>query len=465
MLLTARSLRRFLVLLPLAGLLACGGGSSPSPTPAPTPAPSLPTAWTAYVKDQGHPIESLDLAYTDNSDLAFLGPLLQGRRLVGLGESGHGVAEFSQAKIRLIKYLHEEQGYDVLAFESSILGCFRGDELALSMDAKALMHSTIFGVWSTEDVVKLFDYVRATKATSHPLILAGFDIQLSSNAERLARPGLLQEVVAKIDPSYAAQVHDLDQAFLQPMEPVDLKIYLVNNARSLKVFYQALASFLDAHMNELETAYPDRPLFPLIVRQAVQGMPSYIDELYNIYVTPNDFMTYSPRDAGMAVNLEFLMDTAFPSKKIMAWAHNFHLMHDESSALGLSPSIANMGHLIHDRYGSSAYILGLFMNQGQASWNTGVVYSIDQAPLVSLEGLLTTVGAANLFIDLSQATPSDGSAWAFKFMDARDWGTLNFRLVPKDQYDGVLLVNTVHPPKYVTSFAVSPQQPNLRILH
>jgi erythromycin esterase-like protein len=35
-----------------------------------------------------------------------LGPILGGRQIVELGESSDGVAEFCQAKVRLIKYLH-----------------------------------------------------------------------------------------------------------------------------------------------------------------------------------------------------------------------------------------------------------------------------------------------------------------------------------------------------------------------
>lgn len=36
-----------------------------------------------------------------------------------LGEASHGVAESNWAKVRLIKFLHQQLGFDVVAFESS----------------------------------------------------------------------------------------------------------------------------------------------------------------------------------------------------------------------------------------------------------------------------------------------------------------------------------------------------------
>ena len=44
-----------------------------------------------------------------------------------LGESGHGVAEFNHAKVRLIKFLHQQMGFDVIAFESGLFECFNAD--------------------------------------------------------------------------------------------------------------------------------------------------------------------------------------------------------------------------------------------------------------------------------------------------------------------------------------------------
>src|SRR5690606_1065578 len=89
------------------------------------PVPYLPevrSAWGEWVRSNYHPIRSLTSG--DFSDLEFLGPLLRGKRVVQLGENGHGVAEFNSVKVRLIKYLHRDLGFDLVAFESGIWDCW-----------------------------------------------------------------------------------------------------------------------------------------------------------------------------------------------------------------------------------------------------------------------------------------------------------------------------------------------------
>ena len=46
--------------------------------------------------------------------------------------------------------------------------------------AADLMRACIFGVWHAAETVPLFDYIKQTQSTAHPLILAGFDEQTSS---------------------------------------------------------------------------------------------------------------------------------------------------------------------------------------------------------------------------------------------------------------------------------------------
>lgn len=449
--------RSALLLMLVLGLAACGGGSSSATPAGPPPTQAFPEAWTQYVKSEAKPIRSLDPDSPDDSDLAFLDTLLAGKRLVTLGESGHGVAEFSQAKIRLIKYLHEHLGYDVIAFESSILSCYRGNERAATLDATTLMQSSVFGVWSTGDVVKLFAYLKATQATPHPLILAGFDIQLTTADERQARPAVFQEVVAKVDPVYAQEVFDLDTAFIQNRASAT---YLKANLDSLKASYQALTAFLDGHMGALQQAFPDRPLYPLVVRQAAWGMSDYLDELYAGYVSQNLAQGYGVRDAGMAANLQVLLDTLYPGRKVMAWAHNDHLMHDEPGTT-LYPIFKNLGNWIANRYGASVYTLGLYMYAGSAAKNDQGIYLIPPAPAGSLENLLHQSGQAVSFLDLSQAGSHPGAAWMFSRMDVRDWGLTTFQMVPHAQFDGILLVDTVHPPAYVPFPAGARMDPDL----
>ena len=81
----------------------------------------------AWLAENHRPIRSISFD-GDFSDIEFLAQELEGKRIVQLGESSHGTAEFSAVKVRVIKYLHEQLAYNVIAFESSIAGCHIQDQ-------------------------------------------------------------------------------------------------------------------------------------------------------------------------------------------------------------------------------------------------------------------------------------------------------------------------------------------------
>jgi erythromycin esterase len=315
------------------------------------------------------------------------------------------------------------------------------------------MQNSIFAVWSTTDVQELFSYIQSTQGTAHPLILAGFDVQLTTPDEWRVRPGLFQEVVGKIDPVYAEQVHDLDQRFIQGYVTTFAGSfdYILTNYADLRAKYQALTSFLDANAAQIQAAYSSRPLFPLIVRQAAWGMSAFLDELYNDALnTPTGTITATvDRDAGMAVNLEFLIEKLYAGKKFMVWAHNAHIMHN--AILYNELGWQNMGKWIYEKYGNRVYTLGLYMYQGTAAWNGGTTYTINPASQDSVEGLLHTSRNAYSFLDIS-AIPwsSNATLWMDQNYPIREWGVNDGAMSVKSEYDGLLQIETVHPPTYVT---------------
>jgi erythromycin esterase len=433
-------IRRRIPILPLLAIVlgglftGCGGGASSAPPP--------PSPWNVYAAQHCSPLSTLDMTTADTSDLAFLGPVLQGKTLVALGESGHGVAEFSQAKARLIKYLHEVQGFDVLVFESSILSCYQAQQEMASQPASKVLDDAIFQVWSTQDVLQLFQYVQSTQATANPLVLAGMDVQLTTRNEAATRPGIFQEVVGRIDPGYAQQVHDMDLAFCQAYFSTTPPAPTADQQAG----YAALTAFLDAHMPDLVAAYPDRPAYPMVVRQAAWGMGPFLNELM---VPLSSQACYEARDAGMAANLAVLTDTLYPGKKVMVWAHNAHLEHDGLAVTGRTPTWLNTGTLMEAKYGSSLYSLGLFMYQGYATYVDRTLYEIQPAPAGTLESVVHSAGQPFAFLDLAGAAQGDGTSWMFQPFGARDWGVTLLTYVPKDQFDGVLVIDTVHPPAYL----------------
>jgi len=118
--------------------------------------PYVHAAWKTGIAQNSVKLTSITSG--DYADLLFLEQIIGNRRLVQLGESGHGVAQFNQVKVRLIKFLHEHMGFDVIAFESGLSECFFTNVNATA-PSPAQMIGSVFRVWRTAEVLELFDYL------------------------------------------------------------------------------------------------------------------------------------------------------------------------------------------------------------------------------------------------------------------------------------------------------------------
>src|SRR4028119_1233558 len=87
------------------------------------------------------------LAQVVKADNNILGAFLQSEnaRVVGLGECSHADGTTFSQKVEAIKYLHEHHGYDVVMFESPMLGMEIVNR-EIATDSLALLKG-IFGVW------------------------------------------------------------------------------------------------------------------------------------------------------------------------------------------------------------------------------------------------------------------------------------------------------------------------------
>jgi len=399
------------------------------------------TAWIAWTRANHFPIASIvSTPQDDFADLRFFKDVIGERRLVQLGESGHGVGQFDSAKVRLIKFFHEQMGFDVIAFESSIFECFAANANATS--GVDMLQRSIFTVWATEEVLPLFDYIQATRRTDRPLLLAGFDTQISSARGVGDRPAFLRRVVAAIDSDYADEVASFDTTFVTRTRSDPSKW------DESEAFYDRLDRFFGEHHDELVEAFPGDST-PLIAERAAYSMVRYIRQLRTQAARPTDVGPEGAgaiRDAGMAENVTALARDVYPERKILIWAHNFHIRYANASTTSIQPT---MGAVVAERFRPDLYTIGLYMNWGSAAYNDRTIYVINPAISGSMEWVLANTGPAALFVDFLHQRQEQGNGWMFQPMYTREWGTAPLMLVPREQYDGVLLIDRVTPPNYL----------------
>jgi len=138
-----------------------------------------------YVKENTIQIKSIEPDSTNYSDLEAIGNAIGDSKIVMLGEQDHGDAPTFLAKTRLIKYLHEKKGFDVLAFESDFFGLnFGWDALGKNPEnVSKYIRQNIFPIWTGCNTChELFNhYIPQSYQTSNPIIVSGFDNQMMLN--------------------------------------------------------------------------------------------------------------------------------------------------------------------------------------------------------------------------------------------------------------------------------------------
>ena len=150
-------------------------------------------------------VATLDLA-APLDDLGPLKEILADARIVQLGEPTHGDGAAFEAKARLARFLHEEMGFEVLAFESGLYECDRANALLKSgKDGSAALDASVFGIWRVSQVRPLFDYMAKEAKGAKPLSLAGFDCRASGGLAG----GLLEAVASFLEPAGGAAKAEL----------------------------------------------------------------------------------------------------------------------------------------------------------------------------------------------------------------------------------------------------------------
>jgi len=148
-------------------------------TAAPQPADALQD----WIAKSSVSIRSINAADADFSDLEPMGQAIGSARVVQLGEPSHGAGTGFEAKARLVRFLHERLGFDVLVWESGLYDVRLTEAgLRAGEDPRKAAQRGIFSIWSAAaEVQPLLDYVKASQATMRPVEMAGFDLQFTSD--------------------------------------------------------------------------------------------------------------------------------------------------------------------------------------------------------------------------------------------------------------------------------------------
>ncbi|WP_334074980.1 MULTISPECIES: erythromycin esterase family protein [Paenibacillus] len=419
-----------------------------------------------WLQQNAHKLNSLESE--DYSDLAFLKPLLKDKTVVSLGENYHRVAEYSSVKTRLIKFLHEEMGFDVIAFESGMGDAAAVFETRDYLTPEEMMGGSIHGAWHSRETLELFNYIKEQGKGDDPLYLAGYDNQFTS----YYLTQFIGGVIAKLDldkgkafaqmefqaiPDWYEVVNKYPMFSKDPVYKKEMQAVIDKYVPQ----YQETIKYVEEHRAEIKAAVPNQPHIDEIILKSLKDHVAFLESGLKDVKDG-----YSSRDRLMTENLEWVMKTLYPGKKVILWAHNDHLAKNTSKMRVKDDngkwiySFTSMGELMHHKLKDKMYVIGLYMNRGSSvTLDSGKPFTIKPATKGSLEHLIMQSGYANSFIDLSKHKVQNAqNAWMFRPIYASEDGLTTYqvlpnvmRFIPKEQYDGIIVIDKVKAPTPVKS--------------
>ena len=370
------SLSSFAAIIAVAALAACGSGSGGGSTPVTPPGPTI----AAVVAANSTALATIDpAAATDDADLAPFGAAVGNRRIVLLTEATHGDGATFELKTRLVKYLHERKGFDVLFVESGMYDLARiqqrqaagGDSISMQAPGR------IFYMFSrTVPGQLVLRYADATRATATPLALWGHDVPMNGiDSTQSLVPNLQAFLAARNSPSL--QGADWPAYLRVAQQVVALKGTALASADAT-AFLAMSAQLSNELCAEADTG-GDLLQSPAFWCRMTEGVHADYTHLFSASDarTPTDL-----RDLVGAGNLEWLLDGRLAGHKAIVWLHAVHGNVGwagfgscaQAASQECGPGFVNVGTELAHHFGDQAWIADI--TAGSGTYDT---YNADSA--------------------------------------------------------------------------------------
>lgn len=311
-------------------------------------------------QSQVHSIDKDDFQNNSFPSLSFLNEELNNVRIVALGESGHIMGATYVAKIKMVKFLHEELGFDVIAFEAPMYNLSKLYDFIQrnDIDAREIGRQNS-GVWNTKEMLELYDYVLETQKTKNPLIYTGFDESIFSASEYDDFTKDYITYLQKLSKETEERII-VDSVFKNAINNV------VDRAYSFKKIPERDTLLLFSRLSEIREIYKRN--IPFQEDTYFKFWDRMSDNIQSLY---RKNYQKSNRDEKMAKNVSFLANEIYSDKKMILWGANYHFINQPNSIEYLEKqksSKRSMGYFLKKEFGGKYYSIAFTAFTGKTGF-------------------------------------------------------------------------------------------------
>lgn len=282
-------------------------------------------------------------------DFSFLKEELKNAQVVMLGEISHFDGNVFEMKTKIVNYLHQELGYNTIAFESGIYDVWKAQKsISNNENTKLAFENSLFTIWAKKNEFQSFiEFYDQNKSN---LKLFGFDNQITGKFGEKELFTDLFDYCKQNQLTLDLNKEDLELLFESIFNSGVFDEGDITYAQFKNSFYKLLTSVEQKPKTETNFYWT----------QILKSLLSLGEQNYKkvrVVSTFNTTLEDNLRDKQMADNLLAYVRT-HPNEKIICWGANQHFANDISSIkLPIIKEFVSMGSYIKTALKEKMYSL------------------------------------------------------------------------------------------------------------